>query len=240
MTKRRPRGFTLIELLVVIAIIGVLVALLLPAVQAAREAARRARCTNNLKQIGLAMMNYEGTHGVFPAAFHGGFGRVYGNFTGYNALLPYLEQSNLNNSFNYDLSVYAPGLGSYYGWSFAEQRTGHASQVSAFLCPTNRSESRVGMSYGSWSIDRAAVTDYVFSGGADNYVSPPFLNEGRRGLLGDRRLHPDQRGPGWIVAELHDGGGDRRQPGEPVHRRRLRGKPRVRPPRGVRRRPQLR
>lgn len=184
MSKRRSRGFTLIELLVVIAIIGVLIALLLPAVQAAREAARRAQCTNNLKQLGLAMLNYESSAQVFPAAFHGGFGRVYGNFTGYHALLPYLEQGALFNSFNYNQSVFAPGLGSYYGWSFADQTTGHSTQVAGLLCPSNRSESRVGMSYGSWTIDRAAVTDYVFSAGADNYVSPPFLNESRKGFSG--------------------------------------------------------
>ena len=67
MTSRR-RGFTLIELLVVIAIIAVLIALLLPAVQAAREAARRAQCVNNLKQMGLALHNYESANGAFPPA----------------------------------------------------------------------------------------------------------------------------------------------------------------------------
>ena len=99
----RRRGFTLIELLVVIAIIAILIALLLPAVQAAREAARRIQCTNNLKQIGLAFFNYESTIGVFPPSMcASGTGNTVSWINGWSALsriLPYSEQGNL---FNYD------------------------------------------------------------------------------------------------------------------------------------------
>src|SRR5271168_4141215 len=101
---RVSRGFTLIELLVVIAIIAVLIALLLPAVQAAREAARRGQCVNNLKQIGLAMHNYFQTHDRFPpgkseAADQLGYSdKQYAGWTEWSAsavMLPYLEQGPL-------------------------------------------------------------------------------------------------------------------------------------------------
>jgi len=92
----RTRGFTLVELLVVIAIIGILIALLLPAVQAAREAARRMQCTNNLKQLGLAFHTYHDANNSFPAIRSSPSDNIsWGMHSFYNALLPYFEQSAL-------------------------------------------------------------------------------------------------------------------------------------------------
>ncbi|MCA9135039.1 MAG: DUF1559 domain-containing protein, partial [Planctomycetales bacterium] len=106
------KGFTLVELLVVIAIIGVLVGLLLPAVQAAREAARRMQCSNNLKQMGLALHNYESAYRTFPpSSISVGWccsspsAATWGLY-----ILPYLEQGNLANQYNFNLfSDAAPG-----------------------------------------------------------------------------------------------------------------------------------
>jgi prepilin-type N-terminal cleavage/methylation domain-containing protein len=98
---QRNRGFTLVELLVVIAIIGILVGLLLPAVQAAREAARRMQCTNNLKQIGLAIHNYESAAKLLPRSHH------LSNELGWTvAILPYMEQTSLYNLFNQNQGSY--------------------------------------------------------------------------------------------------------------------------------------
>src|SRR5262247_3134396 len=90
------RAFTLVELLVVIAIIGVLVALLLPAVQAAREAARRMRCSNNLKQLSLGLLNYEDVYKTLPPA-----GINTNQMSWVVMLLPYIEQKNLFDQFNF-------------------------------------------------------------------------------------------------------------------------------------------
>src|SRR4051812_10571613 len=91
----RP-AFTLVELLVVIAIIGVLVALLLPAVQAARESARRSSCTNNLRQLALAMHNYENSRKAFPPSIcWNGSTAKGGNWSPYGRILPYLEENNI-------------------------------------------------------------------------------------------------------------------------------------------------
>ncbi len=113
MKRRFNQGFTLVELLVVIAIIGVLVALLLPAVQSAREAARRASCMNNLTQIGLALHNYEMAHGAYPSGTTDKSGPIMNTTTGYHHnwvehILPYMEEQNAYNAIDRSVSVYDP------------------------------------------------------------------------------------------------------------------------------------
>jgi prepilin-type N-terminal cleavage/methylation domain-containing protein/prepilin-type processing-associated H-X9-DG protein len=108
------RGFTIVELLIVIAIIGILIALLLPAVQAAREAARRMACSNNLKNLGLALHHYHGTHKIFPPGAVGPLTPSFPQYAGLmhhglgTYLLPYLEQQPLASQYRWDVSWFDP------------------------------------------------------------------------------------------------------------------------------------
>ncbi len=148
-TSRDRRAFTLIELLVVIAIIAVLIALLLPAVQAVREAARRAQCTNNLKQLGLAVHNYHATYNCFPAGSlwpcstvdfgNGNQGACWGWGVGpLVQIFNYMEQTTLYNAYNAGLGVWGSQPGNSSGptlwWG---NTTVFFTQTSAFLCPSD-------------------------------------------------------------------------------------------------------
>ncbi|MBX6312310.1 MAG: DUF1559 domain-containing protein [Isosphaeraceae bacterium] len=139
MNRRRVRSaFTLIELLVVIAIIGVLIALLLPAVQSAREAARRAQCTNNLKQIGLALHNYHSAIGSFPLGVSRGLmnpGQYagWGNWSAHAMMLPYLEQEPIYNAINFYFSA-TPGNAHLSHWI---NLTAFRMRINVFLCPSD-------------------------------------------------------------------------------------------------------
>jgi prepilin-type N-terminal cleavage/methylation domain-containing protein/prepilin-type processing-associated H-X9-DG protein len=135
MRAETRRGFTLIELLVVIAIIAVLIALLLPAVQAARESARRAQCSNNLKQIGIGLHNYHSGQGSFPlggtyAAYSIGYNIGWGSWSAQGLLLGYIEQVPLYNSANFSWAV-----GPYPGWYINSTVT--QAIVNTFICPSD-------------------------------------------------------------------------------------------------------
>lgn len=125
----RKTGFTLVELLVVIAIIGVLVALLLPAVQAAREAARRSSCQNNLKQIGLSLHNFHDTMGYFPPSGQVAAGATGTSWSVQARLLPFLEQGNLNNLINFNLP-------------YSSQVQVAKTKVPVYQCPSDPNSNR--------------------------------------------------------------------------------------------------
>ena len=132
--RRRPRhGFTLVELLVVIAIIGVLVALLLPAVQAAREAARRSACTNNLRQVGLALHNFESARKAFPPSikWSGTVGDKSNSVSAYVRLLPYVEEDNLG-------VFYTPT--SNEDQKLPDGRPIQSIRIPLFVCPTETND----------------------------------------------------------------------------------------------------
>ncbi len=172
MRREHRFGFTLVELLVVIAIIGILIALLLPAVQAAREAARRAQCSNNLKQVSLALLNYESNHGVFPPGRMGcdnnprcpAVAQRVGT-SAFVCILPFMEQQAV-----YDMFDFTDGPWGYTStWFVGSNGEAIGQRIAEYICPSDTSEEyaavvQVGAAYNIGS-RKAAVGNYALSAG---------------------------------------------------------------------------
>jgi prepilin-type N-terminal cleavage/methylation domain-containing protein len=177
MKKRRFPGFTLIELLVVIAIIGVLIALLFPAVNAAREAARRAQCQDFMKQVGLAFLNYHDSHKIFPPGLvaqdrqNGGpyceytakedaGGQPFASHSGFSMILPFLEERNVYTAYNFRL-----------GCAYPANTTAISASIRTLVCPsgirppTQLIEPTGYLDQFSPGAPGAAPTDYAMSCG---------------------------------------------------------------------------
>jgi prepilin-type N-terminal cleavage/methylation domain-containing protein/prepilin-type processing-associated H-X9-DG protein len=201
---RRVRGFTLIELLVVIAIIAVLIALLLPAVQSAREAARRAQCTNNLKQMGLALHNYHTSTNAFPGAYQQRDdvcrtpNGAWGAWSPHTMMLPYLEQLQVYNSCNFMIDNRGAGTGENINETALESR------LDVFLCPSSSKST----AQGDFGI-RNALCNYFGSVGAcvqyEGFGSPEGGSQppGLFFLVGSRELKQVELSIG--VSDVKDG-----------------------------------
>ncbi len=217
MKSRSRSGFTLVELLVVIAIIGVLVGLLLPAVQSAREAARRTQCLNNLKQIGLAFHNYQDANGQLPNGSRDGDERLDSyaccrsrTVSGWNwcfQILPYMEESGIYNLAPAAEDPTPPDLGRYH----PKENLVAQQAVAMYYCPTRRAPAAYGSGkfYRSDYVGNAGQREpgsiqsgsstgtkgTVVRGGTDTVTIERIRDGSSKTLLvGEKALHPDEFG----------------------------------------------
>jgi prepilin-type N-terminal cleavage/methylation domain-containing protein/prepilin-type processing-associated H-X9-DG protein len=226
---RRGVAFTLIELLVVIAIIAILIGLLLPAVQKVREAALRMSCENNLKQMGLALHNYQGVYNRLPAALiHSGRAQTHGppysgpevtytgkyliyNHSGFVALLPFIEQQNLFNQYSYQFRASAS---SPYGIPVAPDSAANdavaATLVKTYVCPADENPPPVvtrnpGDTADFYEMVSARRSNYLFSTGAytdydNDYTSTSAAYRGVFGNNGAASLNKMSDGTSNTIA----------------------------------------
>lgn len=184
--KRRRVGFTLVELLVVIAIIGILLAIAIPAIQAVRESARRVHCGNNLRQLAVGIWNYQAAQREFPSKYPG--------YSFHAAILPFLDEGNLADQFDYDLSTWHP-----------VNRNAADTQVPLFLCPSDGVAAELS--------ETISVTNYV---GNYGYAYQVYGDNGIFGNEGTIRPAdvPDGLGHTAMLSECLAGdleSGDRRR-----------------------------
>jgi len=183
---RRHPGFTMIELVVVVAIISILIALLLPAVQSTREAARRTQCLNNLLQIGMAIENYETTYLALPTGVVDRSGPVIETPTSYQfgwicRILPYLEQKNTYHHLNFNVGVYS-----------ASNLTARGVTMNVLLCPSDGTRNRGRSSFGSGlptGFPDVATTSYA---GCHNDVEAPIDSKNTGVFILNGRIRSDE------------------------------------------------
>lgn len=207
MNRRSRAGFTLVELLVVIAIIGILVALLLPAVQAAREAARRMQCSNNLKQIALAQHNYVDTHKVFPtaSAWQRNPDSRQQSWSDKVMLLPFLEQTAAYDQTNWAAQPYDP-----WGWHGNDNIATQSTKLSMFNCPSNKTEQQGGRANFTYAVNTGTSHQAPHRQAGRSNTNVPrangmvaFMRYDNRYPLNDPRRDPND--PMVSFASIKDG-----------------------------------